>query len=114
MTGPGLYPSTTIQQYAALRQRARNSWAFHMLIAMVPFCLFVFKKLPNWGLLTCFGAFAIIGVHGVYRQYQIDRCPACAARQFARHLNGTRQSEVGDLNFCLECGVRLLPYGGKL
>lgn len=103
-----------VEQYAARRQRAREDWAFCMLIAMVPFCIFVwgpaFLQIPAWF------AFGAVGAWGVRRQFKINRCPACDAGRMGYSISivgFARRSYVPDPNYCDKCGVELVPTGQR-
>jgi hypothetical protein len=103
-----------VEQYAARRQRARQDWALCMLIAMIPFCLFIWG--PDFLKLPAGFSFGAIGIWGFNRQRKIDRCPACNSCRvpFSISIGG-----VGGRGFrpnpryCDGCGVELNPDFGR-
>jgi hypothetical protein len=105
--GTGL---SIIEQYAARKQRARESWSWHMLFAMGPFCMFIWG--PRRLAIVAWVAFAVILMLGVRRQFQIKRCPACNAGRQGFSIPFFRYRP--DPYRCDRCGVELSPDGDFL
>ena len=95
------------EQYAKRKQRARESWAWHMLFALVPFCVFIWG--PRWLAIPAWVGFAAGLVWGAYRQIRIDRCPACEASRWIWRFGFLyAYARPSRSSHCRSCGTRLL------
>jgi hypothetical protein len=90
-----------IEQFTVVRKAARANWNRHILIALVPFGLFMWGGQTNRNPVTIASwvLFAVIGVHGYLGMRRTRRCPACDSFVAPR-------IQIPYL-MCETCGVRL-------
>jgi hypothetical protein len=93
----------TVIRYDARGALARKSQAIHMLLALGPLIVAIWGPKIAWVQLASFSAFGLVGAHAVYRQFKIDRCPACDAPRFFQ-----RYHRDLDPRYCYNCGVQLI------
>lgn len=90
-----------IETFVVRRTAARKNWNLHAVVALVPFCLFMWGVQTNRdsAIIPAFVLFVIVGAHGYWRVRQTRCCPNC---------NGVVQPR---LEFpylrCEHCGARL-------
>jgi hypothetical protein len=96
-----------IDQYAKRKQKARESWAWHMLFACIPFCVFIWG--PREAVIPAFVGFGGFMARGAYRQFQIDSCPACGKSRWEWYFSLlSAYARPSTSPHCGSCGVRLL------
>jgi hypothetical protein len=96
-----------VEQYAKRRQHARDSWSLHMLVALVPFGVFLVG--PRSLAIPAWIGFAVCLIHGAVRKIRIDRCPACNASRWNWYASGWGiRGYHSTLPYCESCRVQLI------
>ena len=90
-----------IEQFTVVRKASRADWYRHVLIALVPFGMFMWGSQTNHNRVAIAGwiLFAIVGIRGYLRMRQTRLCPACGSFVVPR-------MQIPYL-MCESCGVRL-------